>query len=98
MEDTTTESNQDTSREEERLALQAALDKYMTGRFLPENCAAGAFTKDGNLIISVAGERPNLRNFWSGKWLSNWTVKLSPGQAAVSGGIKVGAFEVLRNW
>lgn len=90
-EDTTTESNQDMSREEERLALQFELDKYMAGRFLPENCAAGAFTQDGNLVISVAGERPNLRNFWSGKWLSNWAVKLSPGQATVSGNIKVHA-------
>lgn len=78
------------SKEEERLALQFELDKYMTGRFLPEQCAAGVFTKDGNLTIVVAGERPNLRNFWSGKWLSNWNVALSPGEATVTGTIKVG--------
>jgi capping protein (actin filament) muscle Z-line, alpha len=77
------------TKEEERLALQFELDKYMTGRFLPENCAAGVFAKDGNLNISVAGERPNLRNFWSGKWVSNWSVSLSSGEATVTGSIKV---------
>lgn len=90
-EDTTTASNQDMSREEERLALQSEIDKYMTGKFIPENCAGGVFTSDGNLLVCVAGERPNLRNFWSGKWLSNWTVSLSPGEATVTGSIKVHA-------
>lgn len=90
-EDVTTENTLDKSREEERISLQTELDKYMAGRFLPENCAAGVFTQEGNLVVTVAGERPNLRNFWSGKWLSNWAVTLSPGQAAVSGSIKVHA-------
>lgn len=88
-EDTSTGSNQDASKEEERVALQSELDTYMTGRFLPENCAAGVFAKDGNLSVSVAGERPNLRNFWSGKWVSNWDVSLAPGEATVTGNIKV---------
>jgi capping protein alpha len=88
-EDSTTENNQDMSKEEERICLQSKLDEYMTGRFLPENSAAGVFTQGGDLVVSVAGEKPNLRNFWSGKWLSNWSVKLSPGQASVSGTIKV---------
>jgi hypothetical protein len=88
-EDSTTENNQDMSKEEERICLQSKLDEYMTGRFLPENSAAGVFTQGGDLVVSVAGEKPNLRNFWSGKWLSNWSVKLPPGQASVSGTIKV---------
>lgn len=90
-EDTTTESNQDMSKEEERLALQSELDKYMSGRYLPENSAAGAFCRDGNISISVVGEKPNLRNFWSGRWMSNWNVVLSPGEATVTGAIKVHA-------
>mmetsp|Transcript_18657 Transcript_18657/g.31083 ORF Transcript_18657/g.31083 Transcript_18657/m.31083 type:complete len:288 (+) Transcript_18657:52-915(+) len=90
-EDTTTESNQDMSKEEERVALQSKLDEYMTGKFLPENSAAGVFTQGGNLVVTVSGERPNLRNFWSGKWTSNWNVALAPGQATVSGSIKVHA-------
>lgn len=90
-EDSTIENNQDKSKEEERLALQSELDNYMAGRFIPESCAAGAFCRDGSITISVAGERPNLRNFWSGKWLSNWVVSLSPGEATVTGSIKVHA-------
>lgn len=90
-EDTTTESNQDASIEEERATLQSALDNYITTRYLAENCAAGVFAKDGNLIVSVAGERPNLRNFWSGKWLSTWSVSLSSGEASITGAIKVHA-------
>ena len=77
------------SKEEERAALQSELDKYMSGRYLPENSAAGAFSRDGNITISVVGERPNLRNFWSGRWVSNWNVILSPGNASVTGNIKV---------
>lgn len=61
----------------------------MTGRFIPEQCAAGVFSTDGSLTVTVAGERPNLRNFWSGKWVSNWDVSFSPGEATVVGSIKV---------
>ena len=61
----------------------------MANRYLPENCAAGAFSQDNKLVLSIAGERPNLRNFWSGKWLSNWAVQLSPGEATLTGSIKV---------
>lgn len=90
-EDTSTPNNLDQSHEEERLSLQDALDKYMANRYLPENCAAGAFSQDNKLVLSIAGERPNLRNFWSGKWLSNWAVQLSPGEATLTGSIKVHA-------
>mmetsp|Transcript_9104 Transcript_9104/g.13703 ORF Transcript_9104/g.13703 Transcript_9104/m.13703 type:complete len:287 (-) Transcript_9104:116-976(-) len=84
-------SNQDSSREGERAALQSALDDYVASRFVTETAAAGVFCRDGNIIAVVSGERPNLRNFWSGKWTSSWNITFSPGQATISGDIKVHA-------
>ena len=43
--------------------------------------------------MCITGEKPNLRNFWSGKWNSTWTVTPAAGGAgaSVTGDIKVHA-------
>jgi capping protein (actin filament) muscle Z-line, alpha len=84
-------SNQDASLEGQRAALQAALDGYVESRFVCEEAAGGAYAKDGKIIAVVSGERPNLRNFWSGRWSSTWTIQCSGGQATISGEMKVHA-------
>mmetsp|Transcript_34180 Transcript_34180/g.74529 ORF Transcript_34180/g.74529 Transcript_34180/m.74529 type:complete len:287 (-) Transcript_34180:152-1012(-) len=86
-----TPSNQDASLENERAALQSALDAYVVSRFVCEDAAGGAYAKDGKIVAVVSGERPNLRNFWSGRWGSTWTIQLSGGQATISGDMKVHA-------
>lgn len=58
-------------------------------RFVCEDAAGGAYAKDGKIVAVVSGERPNLRNFWSGRWGSTWTIQLSGGQATISGDMKV---------
>jgi hypothetical protein len=42
----------------------------------------------GNIIIVLVSEKPNLRNYWSGRWASVWTVK-PVGKPSISGEIKV---------
>ena len=82
-------SNQDMSLEDKRSALQTALDAYVAGRFVTEEAAGGVYARDGKIVAVVSGERPNLRNFWSGRWGSTWTIQCSDGQATVVGEIKV---------
>lgn len=84
-------SNQDHSLEGQRAALQSALDAYVESRFVCEDSAGGVYAKDGKITAVVSGERPNLRNFWSGRWSSTWTIQCSSGQATISGEIKVHA-------
>ena len=82
-------SNQDMSLEDKRSALQAVLDVYVAGRFVTEEAAGGVYARDGKIVAVVSGERPNLRNFWSGRWGSTWTIQCTDGQATVVGEIKV---------
>jgi len=84
-------SNQDRSLENERAALQSTLDAYVANRYVSEDTAAGVFARDGKILAILIGEKPNLRNFWSGKWASNWSITISRGQANVTGDIKIHA-------
>ena len=86
-----TPSNQDQSLEGERAALQTALDAYVSTKYVSEDAAAGVFARDGKLIAIISGEKPNLRNFWSGKWTSSWNISCSGGQATVTGEVKIHA-------
>lgn len=75
-----------------RAAVQHALDAYVSRKFLCEESAGSVFELgDGSLQVIIAGERPNLRNFWSGKWTSTWVVALNGGghSADVQGDIKI---------
>lgn len=50
--------------------------------------ASAVYAWEGTLYIVIYGERLNLRNFWSGSWLSMWEVK----DGDISGTIKVRFF------
>ncbi|CAE7710555.1 Capza1, partial [Symbiodinium microadriaticum] len=84
-------SNQDVLLESKRAALQAGLDAYVTSRFVAEEAAAGVYAREGRIVAVLSGERPNLRNFWSGRWSSTWTVQCAGDQATIAGEIKVHA-------
>jgi hypothetical protein len=49
------------------------------------------FAKDGAIVVVIAGERTNLKNFWSGRWSSAWNVgvDLDSKVLTISGEIKV---------
>lgn len=67
----------DQSLELKRAAIQSVLDKYMKGVYHAEDSAAGVFAKDGKIFIVLVGEKKNLRNFWSGKITSTWTLDVA---------------------
>lgn len=50
--------------------------------------ASAVYAWTGTLYIVIYGERLNLRNFWSGSWLSVWEIK----DGDISGTIKVRFF------
>lgn len=79
----------DPELEDTRAAVQKALDQYVTTKFVAEASAAGAYTKDGKIVVVIVGEKPSLRNFWSGRWSSTWTIAVGDGSATISGDIKV---------
>ena len=79
----------DESLELKRSAIQSVLDSYVKQKYPSEDSAAGVFSKDGNINIIIVGEKKNLRNFWSGRWSSNWTVTVSASSGSITGDVKV---------
>lgn len=78
-----------------RAALQSAVSAYISSKFTCELAAGTVATKDNNLHVFICTEKPNLRNFWSGKWTSSWVVSVDGGSASVSGEIKVRAMPLV---
>ena len=54
-----------------------------------EDSAASVFAKSGNIYVNISAEKINLRNFWSGRMFSTWTIAVSATKAVISGDIKV---------
>ena len=54
-----------------------------------EDSAASVFAESGNIYVNISAEKINLRNFWSGRMFSTWTIAVSATKAIVSGDIKV---------
>lgn len=75
--------------EGKRLALQSKLNEYISSTFPAELSGCTVFEKDAHIFITISGEKPNLRSYWSGKWNSNWTVQMDT--SLISGEIKVHA-------
>lgn len=73
-----------------RGSLQTALSSYIASNYPSEQSAAGAFTKDENTyILVITGEKTSLKNFWSGRWTSSWTLTVDGSSCSISGDIKV---------
>lgn len=84
-------SNQDGSLELKRAALQSSVAAYVAHQYSAEHSAGSVYAKNGQLTVCITGEKPNLRNFWSGKWNSTWSVAVAGSTATVTGDIKVHA-------
>ena len=75
-----------------RAELAEAIAKYAAGHFGAKDGPHHAvYSRDGALAVVLRGERANLRNFYSGSWVSTWTAKESGSGYAVSGTIRVRA-------
>jgi len=80
--------------ETERKAIEAKLKAYVASRKGNEaEVDFGVYsTADDALAVVIRGERVNLRNYWSGNWISVWRLALSPdGAASVDGSLKIRA-------
>jgi hypothetical protein len=62
-----------------------------------EQHASGAFAQNGAVTLVITGERTNLKNFWSGRWTSTWTIKKDGGACTLAGEIKVTLFDTVNN-
>lgn len=82
-------SNQDENLANLRSGLQNRLQQYVKGCYSGDNAAVGVYAVNGLLTIVITGEKINLKNFWSGKWSSTWTLALEEGVASLSGEVKI---------
>lgn len=89
--DGTQASESNDSIELYRAALQSSIDEYISTRFHSEQSAGTVVAAAGQLHVFICTEKPNLRNFWSGKWTSSWSIEFSGESASVSGEIKIHA-------
>lgn len=91
-----TPSTEFEAKEVMRNALQDAVSKYITTNYPSETSAGSVYTKDeSTFLVAVSGEKTSLKNFWSGRWASTWTVTVSGSSATVAGDIKVSVSTVL---
>jgi capping protein alpha len=74
--------------EQLRAGLQQRLQNYIRTSYTGD-AAVGVFANDGKLSIAITGEKTNLKNFWSGKWNSTWSLIVDGGAASISGEVKV---------
>jgi len=81
----------DSALELSRAALQSSLSTYKAAKYSAEEAAASVYAKGGKIIVLVSGEKANLRNFWSGRWASWWTITIAGGKANVEGEVKIHA-------
>lgn len=75
----------------EKRAIQQSLKVYLDEYYLSEEKAAGVFVSDNKLLVVISGEKPNLRNYWSGRFSSTWTIELASPLLAITGEIKIHA-------
>lgn len=75
----------------DRNSIQKALKSYLNEYYLSEDKAAGAFIVDNKISVIISGEKPNLRNFWSGRFSSSWTVEPAGPVVSITGEIKIHA-------
>lgn len=77
------------SLESKRSAIQSALKSYLEANYKAEMTAAGTFVSDNKLVVVIVSEKPNLRNYWSGRWASVWTIEISRAKPVITGEVKV---------
>eukprot|EP00944_MAST-04C_sp_MAST-4C-sp1_P000456 g456.t1 len=77
--------------EDTRDAVQKAIDKYVSAYYRNDKDAKSAAavysTSDGKLEIRICGVASDLRNYWSGRWKSSYTVDL--GTSTITGSTKL---------
>mmetsp|Transcript_21649 Transcript_21649/g.36258 ORF Transcript_21649/g.36258 Transcript_21649/m.36258 type:complete len:307 (+) Transcript_21649:108-1028(+) len=93
-EDAATLTVEDEGLELYRSAVQDSVNKYVSAHYSSDMSAGGVFISKGGggkLSVTITGEKTNLKNFWSGRWTSSWTVEVDSASSSgtISGEIKV---------
>lgn len=74
--------------EPRRRAVYNAVVGYVAANYKPEDSGVSVFsTEDNKLVVVISSEKPNLRNFWSGRWTSAWTIANNK----IAGNVKIHA-------
>lgn len=60
--------------ESRRQAVQKAMEEYCQIQFVDQCAVVSVLERDGDLFVCLSGSKANLRNYWSGKWRSEWKV------------------------
>ena len=69
--------------------LQTNLKSQLNEMYPSDDSAVAVFTRDGSIFVNISAEKINLRNFWSGRIFSCWTIVMSSAHFVISGDIKV---------
>jgi len=80
---------------EQRVAVLDAMQDYCASQFTPGSAECNVHeSKDGNSIVAViSGQKANLRNYWTGKWRSEWHFDVKAKQASGKVRINIHYFE-----
>jgi capping protein alpha len=70
-----------------RDAIQKALEEYAASQYSDGCATVAVYEKGSDLVIAISGYKSNLRNYWSGKWRSEWHV--DPKTKTASGKIRI---------
>jgi capping protein alpha len=70
-----------------RDALQKVMEEYATTQFSDGSATVAVYEKGSELVVLVSGSKANLRNYWSGKWRSEWHV--DPKGKTVKGKVRI---------
>ncbi|VDN81446.1 unnamed protein product [Brugia pahangi] len=85
------ENANDGSSETWRKAVQEEADKYIDSHY-EETGIAAVFVNNGSLTLCIESHRYQPKNFWNGRWRSQWTIPIADGkneQCEIKGIIKV---------
>jgi F-actin capping protein alpha subunit len=82
-------NTEDGKLSEKQKLLQTNLKSKLSDMYPSDDSAVAVFTKDGKIFVNISAEKINLRNFWSGRMFSSWTIVMSPTHFVISGDIKV---------
>lgn len=77
--------------EEHRAEIELAMTEYVESQYYDDTACASVLAKGNEVTVILSAEKLNLRNFWSGQWISTWTATLEPTGTTVAGELKTRA-------
>mmetsp|Transcript_12364 Transcript_12364/g.22057 ORF Transcript_12364/g.22057 Transcript_12364/m.22057 type:complete len:289 (+) Transcript_12364:291-1157(+) len=79
--------------DEMRTAVEDQVSKYVSSQFLEGTTMVSASGNKGRVIVHLSGEKLNLKNYWSGRWMAKYTIDVVGKRLSGSVKIRVHYFE-----